>query len=107
MIVLGTTTPQEFNVIPRNYSADRMEITSETTRTTVSYDITATINGYYLTWTEAVTLKENVFYTLTVYNGSDIVYKGKIFCTDQPVSTFSVNNNEFVSVSSNNEYITV
>lgn len=84
-----------------------MEITSETTRTTVSYDITATINGYYLTWTEAVTLKENVFYTLTVYNGSDIVYKGKIFCTDQPVSTFSVNNNEFVSVSSNNEYITV
>jgi hypothetical protein len=107
MIVLQeTVTAQDFKVIPRVYSADRMEITGETTRSTTSYNITATIDGYYLTWTESVTLEEDNFYMLTVFNGADIVYKDKIFCTNQTVSTYSVNNGEFVSVSSDNEYIT-
>ena len=108
MIVLQETgTAQDFKVIPRAYLADRMEITGETTRTTTSYDITATVDGYYLTWSNIVNLKENNFYTLTVYNGADIVYKDKVFCTNQAVSTFSVNNNEFTSVATNNEYITL
>jgi hypothetical protein len=108
MIVLQEIgTAQDFKVIPRAYLADRMEITGETTRTTVSYDITSTVDGYYLTWSNIVTLKENNFYTLTVYNGADIVYKDKIFCTNQAVSNFSVNNNEFTTVSSSNEYITL
>ena len=107
MIVLQETgTAQDFKVIPRAYLADRMEITGETTRTTTSYDITATVDGYYLTWSNIVTLKEKNFYMLKVYNGTDIVYNDKIFCTNQPIGTFSVNNNEFTSVATNNEYIT-
>jgi hypothetical protein len=108
MIVLQEIgTAQDFKVIPRAYLADRMEITGETTRKTVSYDITASVTGYYLTWSKIVDLKQDNFYTLTVYNGADVVYKDKIFCTNQAVSTFSVNNNEFTSVATNNEYITL
>lgn len=108
MIVLKEIpTAQDFKVIPRTYLADRMEITGETTRETVSYDITTSVTGYYLTWSKIVDLKENNFYTLTVYNGSDVVYKGKIFCTNQSVESYSVNSNEFTSVSSDNEYITL
>lgn len=107
MIVISTTTPQEFKVIPRTYAATRMTLTNETTREVTSYDITATIDGYYLTWTEAVTVTEDTFYNMTVYNGADIVYKDRVFCTNQTVSSYSVNNNEFTSVSSDNEYITV
>ena len=107
MIVLKeTATPQEFFVIPREYAADRIEIYSETNRTTASYDITATLDGYYLTWTQAVTLKEENFYMLTVYNGVNVVYTDKIFCTNQTVSTYSRNNGEFITRSSSNEYIT-
>ena len=98
MIVLQeTASAQDFKVIPRAYSADRMEITNETLNTTVSYDISVTQDSYYLTWSEIVTLKENTFYNLTVFNGSDIVYKDRIFCTNQTVSEYSVNNGEFTT----------
>ncbi len=107
MIVLSTTTPQEFKVIPRTYAATRITLRNETTNTVASYDITATIDGYYLTWTEAVTVTEDTFYNMTVYNGTDIVYKDRVFCTNQSISIYSVNNNEFTTVSSDNEYITV
>lgn len=108
MIVLQeTVTAQDFYVIPREYAADSMDITSETTGVTTTYAITSSIDGYYLTWSKIVALKENNFYTLTVKNGSDIVYKDKIFCTNQSVSSFSVNNGEYTTVSSDNEYITL
>lgn len=108
MIVLQeTATAQDFYVIPREYQADRIEITSETEGTTTSYDITASVDGYYLTWSESVTLREDNFYFLTVYNGADIVYNDKIFCTNQTVSDYTVNNNEFTTNSTNNDYITL
>lgn len=107
MIVISTTTPQEFKVIPRAYAATRMTLRNETTNTVESYDITATVDGYYLAWTEAVTVTEDTFYNLTVYNGADIVYKDRVFCTNQSVSSYSVHNNEYTTVSSDNEYITI
>ena len=107
MIVLQEVeTAQEFKVIPRELDADTMVITSETTGVSTTYAISPTVDRYYLVIEKIVALKENNFYMLEVKNGSDVVYKGRIFCTNQSVSTYSVNNNEFTSYSSNNEYIT-
>jgi hypothetical protein len=108
MIILQeTVSAQDFKIIPREYNADSMVITNETTGVSTTYAITAVQDSYYLTFSKAVTLKENVFYSLEVKNGSDIVYKDKIFCTNQTVSTYTVNNNEFTTNSTNNDYITV
>lgn len=108
MIILQeTASAQDFKVIPREYVADTMVITDETTGVSVSYPITTTQVSYYLAFSKAVTLKEGVFYALEIKNGSEVVYKDKIFCTNQTVSTYSVNNNEFTSISTNNDYITV
>lgn len=108
MIVLQeSASAQDFYVIPRVYTADSMEIYSETNRTTTTYAITTSISGYYLTWSKIVALKENNYYVLTVKNGSDVVYKDKIFCTNQTVSSYSPNNGEFTTVSSDNDYITL
>ena len=108
MIVLQeTVSAQDFKIIPREYQADSMTITNETTGASTTYAITTAIQGYYLTFSKAVTLEENVFYNLTVLNGSDIVYKDRIFCTNQTVSTYTVNNNEFATNSTDNDYITL
>jgi hypothetical protein len=107
MIILQETgTAQEFKIIPRELVADSMTLTSETTGEAVTYVITPTIDRYYLVINEIVALKENNFYTIEVKNASEIVYKDKIFCTNQTVSDFSVNNNEFTTYSSDNDYIT-
>ena len=107
MIILQETgIAQEFKVIPRELIADSMILTSETTGEAVTYAITPTIDRYYLVINEIVALKENNFYTIELKNATDIVYKDKIFCTNQTVSDFSVNNNEFTTYSSDNDYIT-
>jgi len=107
MIILQETgIAQEFKVIPRELAADSMTLTSETTGEAVTYVITPTIDRYYLVINEIVALKENNFYTIELKNATDIVYKDKIFCTNQTVSDFSVNNNEFTTYSSDNDYIT-
>lgn len=100
-------TAQSFKFIPRVLEADSMVIKGESTNTEDTYAITPTIDRYYLVVNKILTLIENEFYTLTVYNGSDIVYKDKIFCTNQDISTFSVNNNEYTSNATNNEFIIV
>ena len=107
MIILQETgIAQEFKIIPRELVADSMTLTSETTGEAVTYVITPTIDRYYLVINEIVALKENNFYTIELKNASEIVYKDKIFCTNQTVSDFSVNNNEFTTYSSDNDYIT-
>jgi len=107
MIVLTTdTTPQTFVFIPRNSSFDTVEITDEQTNVMVSIDTyTHTEGDYYDTLEAEFSLFENHFYTLVIKDGTTIVYRDKIFCTDQPLVTFSVNNGQYVSNSTTNEFI--
>jgi hypothetical protein len=107
MIILEETgTAQTFKVVPRELVADSMVITNELTDVSETYLITPTVDRYYLVIEEVLNLKEGNFYTLTVLNSTDVVYKGKIFCTNQSISTYSVNNNEYTSYSSTNDYVT-
>ena len=107
MIILEEIgTAQTFKIIPRELFADSMVILNELTDVSETYLITPTVDRYYLVIEEVLNLKEGNFYTLEVKNGSEIVYKGKIFCTNQSISTYSVNNNEYTSYSSTNDYVT-
>ena len=107
MIILKElATSQTFKVIPRTLAATSMTFTHEETGIVTTYAITPTIDRYYLVIDEIISLKEGNFYTLTVLNSTDVVYKGKIFCTNQSVSTYSINTNEYTSYSSTNDYVT-
>jgi hypothetical protein len=107
MIVLQElATAQEFKIIPRELSATSMVITNELTDVSTTYAITPTIDRYYLVINKIVNLQQNNFYTLTVLNNTDVVYKGKIFCTNQTIPTYTPNNNEYTTYPSNNDYIT-
>ena len=62
---------------------------------------------------ESTTLIENDFFTLEVLNGSDVIYKDKVFCTDQTINQsnndyYTINKNQFVSEDSfDNDYIII
>jgi len=107
MIVLTTElTPQTFNFIPRSSDFDLVQITDELTNKTVVIDTyTFTEGDYYSTLESEFNLVENRFYILTIKDGSATVYKDKIFCTNQSLVTFSVNNGQYVSNSTTNEFI--
>ncbi len=109
MIILNTnTTAQQLKFIPREYSADGIIITDQDTNTPVTYpSLTFTKNKYYLEGnvTFSPALKEGTFYTLSVLNGTSVVYKDNIFCTDQTISLYSINKDVYTEHATTNEYI--
>ncbi len=50
-------------------------------------------------------LKEFTYYNLTILNDLDIIYKGRIFCTNQIIKDYTVNKNEYVQNITNNEFV--
>jgi hypothetical protein len=106
MIYLKETgIAQEFKIIPRSYVADSMVITNEFTNVAVTYPITPLVATYYLVINEIIALEENNHYTIKILNGVEEVFYGKIFCTNQDITDFSINNGEYVQHVTTNEYI--
>lgn len=107
MIILTTdTTPQNFVFIPRSSSFDTVEITDDQTNETVSITPYTYTQGEYYDEIEAeFNLVENHFYNLVIKAEDIVVYRDRIFCTDQSLVTFSVNNGQYVSNSTTNEFI--
>ena len=113
MIVLtDSASSQSFTVIPRSYTATSIVIVEEgtdvdTTYTPtfsrVDYDGTVDAEGTYLKIAGIVTLEQDKFYTLTVYNNTDIIHKNRIFCTNQ--STYSINNGNYTQNTTSNDFI--
>mgnify|MGYP006146693633 FL=1 len=107
IILLESVLSQTFKFIPRSLDADSMVIEDDAENTSVTIDITPTIDRYYLSVSEVLTLVEGRFYTIKVLNGLDVVYKDKIFCTNQTVSSYSINDNEYVQHSTNNDFVII
>lgn len=107
IILLESVLSQTFKFIPRSLDADSMIIEDDAENTSVTIDITPSVDRYYLSVSEVLTLVEGRFYTLKVLNGLDVVYKDKIFCTNQTVSSYSINDNEYVQHSTNNDFVII
>jgi hypothetical protein len=83
-----------------------MVITDDQTNTPVTISIGSQTQGNYVnTLTATFALKEGHFYDLVLYKNTDIVYKDRIFCTDQNIVSFSVNNGEYTSNTTLNTFI--
>ena len=113
MKLITTSGNKTFKIIPRQFieGAITVNLTSESTGANVSVTPTATTDKNYMSF-DAVfgTLTEGDFYILEVKNGSAVIYKDKVFCTDQTINQdtndyYSVNKDEYVSKDGNNDYI--
>jgi hypothetical protein len=107
MIVLTpSTSAQTFSFIPRFENYTTMAITDEQTNVTTTVAITSSTQGGYVnTITATFALKNNHTYTLLLSNGTTICHKDKVFCTNQSISTFSVNNGQYTSNATTNTFI--
>ncbi len=133
MIILTTSTnAQELKFIPRDYVADSIVLTDEQANTSTTISATFTKDGYYLKADISFSLVEGRFYNFKAYKSalSDfverviadggtveaqnciqtdinkvLVYRGRIFCTDQEVKDYSINNGVYTQHESTNEYI--
>ena len=63
---------------------------------------------YYYTYSTTQALEEANFYVIEINNTTDgtLIFKDKLFCTDQTLSTFEISKNVYIEKSTgNNEYI--
>ena len=116
MIHLTTSaSAQTLKVIPRSYASSvSMILRDDSTNTSTTYSsISTSTDKNYLVVSQALSpvLVEGRFYDLTIKEGSNVIYKDKVFCTDQTISSYSVNNGEYTVPTGNdvfdNDYIII
>jgi len=118
VIVTTSVNPQNFNVIPRDYTLTTftMTIRDDSTNVSVVYNITnASVSGNYVTFqnTFSPVLVSNHFYDFKLTSGTEIIFKDRMFCTDQTINQidndyYKLNEGQFTSDDSfNNEYIVI
>ena len=116
MKLINTSGNKTFKIIPREFTVGtlNLKLTSESTNKSITVNSTSVIDGNYISF-DAVfgTLTESDFYILEVSYLNNIIYKDKIFCTDQAINQsndeyYSVNKNQYISEeSSDNEFIII
>ena len=114
MKLITTSGNKTFKIIPREFTVGtlNLKLTSESTNKSIIVDVTSEIDGNYISF-DAVfgSLTENDFYILEVSYLNNIIYKDRVFCTDQAINQnsddyYSVNKNQYISEeSSDNEFI--
>ena len=116
MKLIGTNGDKTFKVIPRQFinGSINVKLTSESTGADINVSPTASTDGNYMTFTIAFgTLTEGDFYTLEIKDGTVVIYKDRVFCTDQTVNQvnndyYSVNDGEYTSEDSfDHDYIII
>ena len=114
MKLIGTNGNKTFKVIPREFinGAITVNLTSESTGTIINKTPTASTVGNYMSFDGVFgTLTEGDFYTLDIKNGTAVIYKDRVFCTDQAVNQtnndyYSVNDGQYTTENSfDNDYI--
>jgi len=68
-------------------------------------DIVYESGAYYISITMVLPIKEGKDYRVLIYNNDEVVYTGKIYCTNQSVDAYTINKNEYVQRSTENEFI--
>jgi hypothetical protein len=107
MIILTTSaTAQSLSVIPRSYlSTFDLSIRDDSTNVKETYNITnAVISGNYLNFSNTFNpiLIENHFYDLILTSNGEVIFKDRIFCTDQNIDQlnndyYDLNEDEYLS----------
>ena len=92
-VLTTSTSPQEIKIIPRSYpSLVTVKVRNESTNgIDTSLNVPTTQDKGYLVFSNVYDLEEAFTYELTILDGSTVIYKDKIFCTNQDIATYSVN----------------
>ena len=98
-VLTTSSSAQTFDVIPRTFVSTytmKLRDTSkneEVFSASVNAAVVSSDNFRRVSATISPVLKEGRYYDLTLLSGSSVVYKDKIFCTDQTIN--QANNNYY------------
>lgn len=106
-ILTTSTSAQTLKIIPREYQANiDVILRDNSTNESTTYSVATSTSGDYMTFNLTLSLVENRFYDMTCKFGSNVIYKDKIFCTDQVIADYTVNEGQYTTENSyNNDYI--
>ena len=103
-ILKESAIAQLLEFVPRSYPEFvDYYITSESTETEVEVlDFATTTSGGYLQIANTFDLEENEYYKLSVYDSSTdrLIFRDKIFCTNQDLVDYDINKNEYLTYGS-------
>lgn len=114
MQILSKTGTRNINFIPRESISDsktyKLVIKSEQQNKVILTDTTATFTelDYYYQYSTDQTLVENNYYMVTITNTTDgiVIFKDKMYCTDQTLSDYEISNGVYIEQSTgDNEFI--
>jgi hypothetical protein len=105
MIILREQeTAQTLNAIIYGSNADAIVLRDEETNIETEINCTFSIDRYYVATSAIFPIKQNKYYTLTILNGTDIVYRDKVFCTNQVIANYTINKDQYTQHTTTNEY---
>ena len=115
MLILSTTSEEQtFSVIPRFEPTSSVTITlvsEQQNKQTHSFTYAATYLNGYLSITKAFSpvLVESNSYILTIKDGAELCFRGKIFVTDQTDRPqFTINEGVYTEApATSNEYVII
>jgi len=93
---------QSIKFIPKELKATSIILKNDSTNIEITENLEFYIENYYLIASTVFDLRENQTYDLIVKNGTDIVYIDKVFCTNQELKDYTINENTYTEVSSSN-----
>jgi hypothetical protein len=106
IVVQQTNVTQTFNFILRFGSGVTLELTDENTNDTVPVAGLFTTGDYVHSFSGVLPTLENHFYWAVIKDGGgNLLLKERMFCTNQPIDTFSVNDGEYISNTTTNDFI--
>ena len=123
MIVLNVLDISLNIILVLNISFQRLQfyynisIKNESTNSEVYNEDTNsfTLEDYYYEYSAAFTrvvdsatvssFDQDTFYILTIKKSGSVIYKDKIFCTNQTISSYTVNENEYTPRETTNDFI--
>lgn len=97
-ILKETTDFQLLDFTPRVFGVKIIDFIDESTDETETYNVSESyISAYYETVDMVFDLQEDKFYTFVCKLADQTeTYRGRVFCTNQDINTFSTLKNKFV-----------
>ena len=106
IVVQEQLTSQTFDFIPRYGTPTTCELIDENTNVPVLVAGTFTAGDYVYQFTAILPTEENRFYWMVLKDANgNLLLKERMFCTNQPIDTFSVNDGQFISNTTTNDFI--
>ena len=115
MQILTETGTRNINFIPRETISGskvyKLVIKSEGQNKVILEDTEPEFTelDYYYQYSTTQALEENNYYTITITNTSEwiVIFKDKMYCTDQTLSDYEISNGVYIEQSTgDNEFVT-